>query len=65
MKAATLHSEIMTINQDTEFMKSLPDNTMKGYFMIGVYGNKNTTFSLSITSQENGMPHIYPGLSLK
>jgi hypothetical protein len=50
MKRVTLHSEIITLNLDSEFYKSKNITSMEDFYVIGVYGTKNTTFQLSITT---------------
>lgn len=50
IKKATVHPEVLVLNTNHEFFKNNEITSLEGYYVIGVYGNKNTTFSLSITS---------------
>jgi hypothetical protein len=43
LKRSTLHSEVIVLNlEETDFLKN--ETTMEGYYLIGVYSSKNTTF---------------------
>ena len=43
LKRSTLHSEVIVLNlEETDFLKN--ETTMEGYYLIGVYSTKNTTF---------------------
>lgn len=44
IRRATIHSEVITLSLDTDFFVNNQITSMEGYYIIGVYGNKNTTF---------------------
>ena len=41
---------MITINPDNEYFKSNNITTMDDYYVIGIFGVRNTTFHLSVTS---------------
>lgn len=38
---------------------------MAGYYVIGIYGVKNTTFEITISSESEAITNIMPGQSIK
>jgi hypothetical protein len=44
IKRATHQSEVVNLNLDLDYFKSNNITSLEGYYIIGVYGNKNTTF---------------------
>lgn len=62
---ATFKSEVVELSLDRDFYKSKKIKSMKGPYIIGVYGNKKSTYTLSITAEVNPMAIIVEGFSLK
>lgn len=50
IRKATIHSEVVTLNLESEYFVNKGLKSMEGYYTIGVFGNKNTTFTLSVSS---------------
>jgi hypothetical protein len=43
-RSSTLSQEVVTLSPETPFMKDKGYTSMEGYYVIGVFGSKNTTF---------------------
>ena len=50
MKKSTIHSSMILIDQLSELAQNLNLSSIEGYYVIGVYGLKNSSFTLTIHS---------------
>ena len=64
LRRNTLRSEIIYLTlKETDFL--LNATTMADYYIIGIYGDKNTTYQLSVTSSDEPVIQLTDGISLK
>lgn len=49
ISSATYKSEVVEINLDHSFFAKKKMQSLKGTYIIGVYGSKNSTFTLSVS----------------
>lgn len=60
MKRSTYDSEVLMLNlNDTLFLKNV--TSMADYYVIGVYGKKNTTFQLTVGSSDQPVMQLLKG----
>lgn len=55
ISSATERSEVVEIDLSHPFIKSKKLKTLKNTYIIAVYGNRNSTYTLSITQEEHPM----------
>lgn len=65
IKSSTSLAEVIEISLDNKYFKNNNITSMKGTFVFGVYGQKNSTFTISITSEMNPMVSLIDGHPLK
>ena len=65
MKRTTISSEVITLNLETDFIKDKNITSMADYYIIGIYGSKNGTFQLTVSSQNDPVTKLENGVSLK
>lgn len=60
MKRSTYDSEVLMLNlNDTSFLKNA--TSMADYYVIGVFGKKNTTFQLTVGSSDQPVMQLSEG----
>jgi hypothetical protein len=47
-KQSTRHSEVMSIDSQNEYFINNDISNLEGIYIIGVYGNLNSTFTLTV-----------------
>ena len=65
IKSATYKSEAIEIDLNHKFFIQNKIKSLKRPYIIAVYGNKNSTYTLSVTQEENPIVLIQEGLSVK
>ena len=65
MSKTTFNSEVIIISKDNDFFSSRSISSLRGSYIIGVYGKKKSTYTISITAETYPMAFLNEGLSLK
>lgn len=65
IKSATLKSEILTLDLNHDFYKSNKIKSMKGPYIIGVYGTKRSSYTLTVSEESHPISVIVEGMSVK
>jgi len=61
---STLKSEVAIINLENAFFYSRNIKSMRGRYIIGVYGREKSSYQISITSESYPITLIYSGLAI-
>ena len=56
---------MLSITPDHEMFKNVENVDMSGYYIVGVYGNANTTFSLGVTNQDHPISTLKEGVATR
>lgn len=56
---------MVTIDLQSSAIKAKKMTSLKGSYIIGVYGNKKSSFSVSVTQEKNPVLPLDPGKSIK
>ena len=56
---------MVVIDLNNNFLKAKKITSLKGPYIIGVYGMKKSSYSLSVTQEKNALTTIDAGMSLR
>lgn len=65
IKSSTLKSELLTLDLSHDFYQSNKIKSMRGPYIIGVYGTKKSTYTLTINQEKHPITKIVEGYSIK
>lgn len=65
MSKTTFKSEIIEFNLENQYYKQKKIKSMKGPYIIGIYGRKKSTYTISITAENYPLAMIIDGHALK
>eukprot|EP00347_Sterkiella_histriomuscorum_P008919 403343241 len=63
--SSTYKSELIRISLDSDEVKDASIKSLKGSWIIGVYGNRQSNFQISVTQDKNPIQQLIPGMALK
>ncbi len=65
LKSATFKSEILTLDLTHDFYLSNKLKSMRGPYILGVYGSKRGTYTLSVSQEAHAVGLVVEGQSVR